>query len=244
MFEEKKRDVPPSTQIAHTFRRLTATRNRRILWVVLLALAITSLLFRQSVPVHLPIGLLPSSEPVCEFVSTTEAYQRDLQRQCDLHNADCRGYSRSQRAHHTYSPTGHYVLSNDTSAPHPIPQLLALGEKRWEELLARQSQTLGEAVREYERRYDRPPPKGFDKWWTFATQHGLVLPDEYDRINLDLAPFWALPKAELRQRLHLVENMPEVFVLDINKSRVSIHIKDRGGLAWEGTMPRARQTAT
>lgn len=66
---------------------------------------------------------------------------------------------------HQYSPTGHLIVSEHEDAEHPIPQLLALGERRWEEMVNRQSRTLGEAVEEYERRYGRRPPKGFDLWY-------------------------------------------------------------------------------
>lgn len=47
---------------------------------------------------------------------------------------------------------------------HPIPALMKRAKKQWEELKGRQSKTFAEAVREYRRRYDREPPKGFDKW--------------------------------------------------------------------------------
>lgn len=229
----------PPRIMAFSMRRLWTARNiRRLLGAIVAALVVASVLMRR------PIGLLPSGEPVCQFVSTWQAYQADLEHLCALHNLQCNLTTPlTQRAHHTYSPTGHLVLSNDTSAPHPIPQLIALGEKRWEELLSRQSRTLGEAVREYQARYGRRPPRGFDKWWAFAVKHSLVLPDEYDQIDKDLAPFWAFPKEELQRRLTLVENMPEVFVVVVDKHKVRIRIKDQGGFAWDGTRPRAKQTA-
>lgn len=136
------------------------------------------------------------------------------------------------------------MLNNNPDAPHPIPLLLALGEKRWEELLARQSRTLGEAVREYERRYGRRPPKGFDVWWDFVATHEMVLPDEYDRINLDLAPFWALPKSEMRKRLTSVHLMKETFTLAVEDGRVDIEMRDKSGLEWGGTWSRALDAAS
>jgi hypothetical protein len=54
--------------------------------------------------------------------------------------------------------------------------------------------------------------------------HNLVLPDEYDRINLDLAPFFALPKAEMKRRMEMVENMKETFTLIIREGRVEIQV--------------------
>jgi hypothetical protein len=72
-------------------------------------------------------------------------------------------HSRMNASHH-FSPTGHVVLSDREGSQHPIPSLLLLGEKKWEDMLSRQSRTLEEAVVEYRRRYGRNPPKGFDLW--------------------------------------------------------------------------------
>lgn len=69
---------------------------------------------------------------------------------------------------HYYSPSGHVVIADGEDGEHPIPQLLLLGEKRWEDMLARQSRTLEEAVLEYQRRYARNPPRGFDKWYVHS----------------------------------------------------------------------------
>ena len=92
---------------------------------------------------------------------------------------------------------------------------------------------------EYERRYKRKPPLGFDIWWDFVATHEMVLPDEYDRINLDLAPFLALPKAEFRKRMLQVEAMGETFTLAIQNGRVEIEMLDKSGLKWAGTWLRA-----
>ncbi len=63
----------------------------------------------------------------------------------------------------------HKFLSNgllevNPEGPHPIYQLIEFSEKKWEAKLQRASKTLSEAVIEYERRYQRLPPRGFDKW--------------------------------------------------------------------------------
>lgn len=47
---------------------------------------------------------------------------------------------------------------------HPIYDLIERAEADWENKLKRQSKTLDEAVVEYQRRYGRAPPKGFDEW--------------------------------------------------------------------------------
>lgn len=188
-----------------------------------------------------------AGDGLCQFLSTMDAYRRDLDR---LHafypsNSSTNRPRAAPHAHHRhlYSSTGHLLVSDRPDAPHPIPILLGLGEKRWEELLSRQSRTLEEAVQEYTRRYGRQPPKGFDVWWEYAMLHNLVLPDEYDRINLDLAPFFALPRHEMRRRMEMVEQMKETFTLIIKDGQVDIEILDPGGLEWGGTMPRAQSTA-
>lgn len=159
-----------------------------------------------------------------------DAYHRDLTRLRTVSQGsgfprDSHDRLKAYKHYHSYSPTGHLIVSDNPEAPHPIPLLLDLGEKRWEELLSRQSRTLEDAVREYIRRYGRQPPKGFDKWWDFAMQHNLVLPDEYDRINLDLAPFLALPKSEMMRRLEMVDNMAETFTLVVQNGSVDIEVR-------------------
>ncbi|KAL6872069.1 glycosyltransferase family 90 protein [Trichoderma novae-zelandiae] len=62
------------------------------------------------------------------------------------------------------------------------------------------SQSLADAVKEYTKRYAIPPPPNFDKWYEFAQQHKSVVIDEFDQINNDLLPFWAVDPASLRER--------------------------------------------
>lgn len=187
----------------------------------------------------------------CAFVSPVEAYHHDLARLRELYgwsanvdpaastNATSRPHS---HAHHTFSSTGHLLVSPAASANHPIPQLLQLGEKRWEELLSRQSRTLRAAVKEYTRRYGRAPPAGFDQWWAFAIKNTLVLPDEYDGLNRDIAPFFGLPRDEIQRRLEEVQAMEHVFTVNIARGKVGVDIEP-GGLKWAGTKSRARDVS-
>ncbi|KAK5015137.1 hypothetical protein LTR39_002778 [Cryomyces antarcticus] len=84
---------------------------------------------------------------------------------------------------------------------HPVDQLIRDGETRFSALLARQSQTLEEAVTEYRRRYKIQPPPNFDRWYEFAKRKGVQLIDEYDNIHHSLLPFWALEPATIRGRV-------------------------------------------
>ncbi|GAA5864178.1 hypothetical protein JCM3774_001246 [Rhodotorula dairenensis] len=85
--------------------------------------------------------------------------------------------------------------------PHPISHLIEQAEQDWEDMLRRQSQSLEQAVREYQRRYKMNPPAGFDSWWRYAMQNRIVLVDEYDQIYDDVLPFLSLPPSEFRQRV-------------------------------------------
>lgn len=52
---------------------------------------------------------------------------------------------------------------------HPILGLLRDGERKWKDMVAKQSKTLEQAVEVYKERWGRQPPKGFDKWYVPAT---------------------------------------------------------------------------
>ena len=63
---------------------------------------------------------------------------------------------------HRYDENG--LLSVDPHGPHPIFELIQKAEERWAEKHRQASRTLGQAVKEYRRRYGREPPAGFDLW--------------------------------------------------------------------------------
>ncbi|KAJ6551850.1 glycosyl transferase family 90-domain-containing protein [Mycena capillaripes] len=98
---------------------------------------------------------------------------------------------------HTYRPDG--LLEVNPLGPHPIFELIERAEAVWAAKLARASTSLRQAVAEYTRRYRRPPPRGFDLWWAYAAAHDVPLPDEYDQIDRDLAPFYGVDPVELQE---------------------------------------------
>lgn len=53
---------------------------------------------------------------------------------------------------------------------HAIFDLLREGEEKFQGMVERRSESLGEAVVEYKRRYGRRPPKGFDIWWNYVSR--------------------------------------------------------------------------
>ncbi|WWC88904.1 uncharacterized protein L201_003819 [Kwoniella dendrophila CBS 6074] len=85
---------------------------------------------------------------------------------------------------------------------HPILDLMKQGEDKWNNLLERQSKTLPQAVTEYRRRYGRAPPKGFDQWWQFCKRNQVKIVDDYDQINRDVEPFFALSPEMFNKRVN------------------------------------------
>ncbi|KAH8101730.1 capsular associated protein [Cristinia sonorae] len=112
---------------------------------------------------------------------------------------------------------------------HPIPQLMAEAESKFRNLLARQSKTLELAVQEYKRRYDRDPPRGFDHWWQFARDNGVLIKDDYDAIAEDLAPFWKLPSDEVRRRAEVAGSLPSIDLIRVRSGNATA-INMRTGL--------------
>ncbi|OAX79750.1 hypothetical protein ACJ72_05926 [Emergomyces africanus] len=84
--------------------------------------------------------------------------------------------------------------------PHPVAQLFNNANKKFDNVLAKQSKTLKDAVDEYRRRYKMPPPPKFDVWFKFAQKRGVRLIDEYDTIYHSLLPFWGLEPELVRSR--------------------------------------------
>jgi hypothetical protein len=96
---------------------------------------------------------------------------------------------------------------------------------------AANSRTLRAAVDEYNRRYGRPPPPGFDIWFQFATDRRIKVINEYDQIVEDLRPFWGIEPKILRERIAHVAGNP----LN-NFAQISI----RGNEATIGVSPQWR----
>lgn len=84
--------------------------------------------------------------------------------------------------------------------PHPIDNLMDIAEKQ-SDAWTRQATTSGSllgATQEYHRRHNRFPPPGFNDWYDYAIKRHSAVIDDFDTINEDLGPFWALKPSELR----------------------------------------------
>ncbi|GAA95706.1 glycosyltransferase family 90 protein [Mixia osmundae IAM 14324] len=96
-------------------------------------------------------------------------------------------------------------------AKHPILDLMRHAHIEWSNKLGRQSRTLKDAVHEYKRRYRCAPPRGFDKWFRFAQENGVILTDEYDQIWRDIEPFRGIPSQIYKDRMMDVMERPRTF---------------------------------
>ncbi|KAJ5159782.1 uncharacterized protein N7482_006786 [Penicillium canariense] len=98
-------------------------------------------------------------------------------------------------------PTNFSRIVNERLCDHPISILASDASQAFNETLTRQSKSLDEAVTEYRRRYNMPPPPHFDKWYEFAKQRNTVLIDEYDTIYHSMLPLWGLSPSVIRSRV-------------------------------------------
>ena len=131
---------------------------------------------------------------ICSFSAFVIA---QLQQPLHLSNL---GQSRSSTSHGSPPPANVQEPSKLRSKAHPIHNLITDAEIEFNDLNARQSQTLAGAVRVYRQRYKIHPPPNFDKWFEYAKSRDVRLIDEYDTIYHSLLPFWGLPSSVIRGR--------------------------------------------
>ena len=91
---------------------------------------------------------------------------------------------------------------------HPIEILVEEANHKFADMIHRQSQTLDAAVAEYQRRYDRVPPAGFDKWFELAKEADCPIIDNFDTVMAALNPFWGLSAQEFRARATMCDRDP------------------------------------
>ncbi|CEJ89417.1 hypothetical protein VHEMI05261 [[Torrubiella] hemipterigena] len=121
---------------------------------------------------------------------------------------------------------------SDTSN-HPIDYLSTNAKNDFNNMLGRQSKTLDEAVKEYNRRYNLPPPPHFDKWFQFAKSHNVQLIDEFDTIFDLITPFWGLKPATIRSRAREALGFPNGLLgLGIRNHQVAF-TQSVGGYEWQ-----------
>ncbi|KAJ1307235.1 hypothetical protein OPQ81_001349 [Rhizoctonia solani] len=146
--------------------------------------------------------------------------------------------SKSHMPSHVYRDDG--LVEVNPEGRHPIYDLIARAEKEWNSKLERQSRHLADAVDEYERRYGRPPPPNFDKWWDYATAHNVQLRDEYDTIFHDLEPLWGIAPDVLRETQRGWQKQDGTYTLVSEKGKITVGLHVLGNNVDE-LLPRANE---
>jgi hypothetical protein len=120
---------------------------------------------------------------------------------------------------------------------HPIEELHTDRLTRFQEKLKSQSTSLRSAVIEYERRYNRSPPPGFEDWFYLAKSHDFVFIDEFDTIMQAIKALWDVPTAVLRARQESLWEQPiGISFFKINSSQVNC--SGHGGVLDEALQRR------
>ena len=99
---------------------------------------------------------------------------------------------------------------------HPIELLVKEANEEFAAMMAGQSKTIDEAIKEYQRRYNRVPPPGFDEWVKLSLEADCPIIDNFDTIMQSLDPFWGLSAQELRARATMLEKPPLAVVSVVN----------------------------
>ena len=81
---------------------------------------------------------------------------------------------------------------------------MANAKARHVNMVKAQSKTLDEAVIEYQRRYRRPPPPGFDAWFKYVKSQNVAIIDDYDIVTKSFEPYWNFSPATLRENVGAV----------------------------------------
>lgn len=88
-------------------------------------------------------------------------------------------------------------------------------------LLERQSKTLEDARSEYQRRYEIPPPPGYDEWYAYAKKHNSSIIDEFDDLMANLRPFRAYQEHQC-QFEHNKDALPAMLPVCITNNTVDV----------------------
>jgi len=114
----------------------------------------------------LTVWVLSSSIRIGQTSTSSASARGDMF--AEIHQRRAR-YTDSTIMSSTHVGDGNGMLRvNLTSRFHPIHQLRQDATRQWATKVSRQSTTLKDVTVEYQRRYGRRPPKGFDRWWIYV----------------------------------------------------------------------------
>ncbi|GAA5824169.1 hypothetical protein JCM10212_000269 [Sporobolomyces blumeae] len=129
---------------------------------------------------------------------------------------------------------GGRLANRPPGQPHPIHYLVKDAKDQWSRKLKRQSKTLPQAIDEYEARYGRRPPRGFDEWFYHALAHEFVLRDEFDIVDQFVTPYLAIKPSEIKKRHDKMQFDEDFWLQD---KTFTIELRDRGAhLSVRGPM--------
>lgn len=130
-----------------------------------------------------------------------------------------------------YRSNAHWTQTSD----HPITILIGLANEihtQWTEQ-AHQSQSLAAAVTNYQKRYSRDPPPGFDMWYEYAMNMSSVIIDDFDNIESDLSPFSSVSPVELRKRTaEILKENDNLGGIQIRSGKVEVFPNVPGTHRW------------
>jgi len=99
------------------------------------------------------------------------------------------------------NPTTFAEYSELVDRKHPIDELIWDAKRLHERTLSETSHDLRTAAARYRKRRGRHPPPGFDAWFKYAQDHNAtVIESFFDRIEKDIAPYWALDPTQTALR--------------------------------------------
>lgn len=126
---------------------------------------------------------------------------------------------RSLQSFGAFAATGKNVGSQ-YSTIHPIVQIVEQANAAFNAKLAAQSNTAEEAITEYQRRYGRQPPSGFQKRFELAKSKHFHFIDEFDAIQRTITPFWGIAASDLRVCTSNLKGSPKLLEVRIEDGKV------------------------
>jgi hypothetical protein len=121
------------------------------------------------------------------------------------------------------------------SSDHPITTLIGLANEAHTQWAAQahQSRSLAAAVTNYQKRYLRDPPPGFDIWYEYAMNASSIVIDDFDNIESDLLPFSSISPMELRKRTaELLRENNGLGGIQIRGGKVEVFVNVPGTHRW------------
>ncbi|KAJ7758516.1 glycosyl transferase family 90-domain-containing protein [Mycena maculata] len=139
-------------------------------------------------------------------------------------------------------------IARPNQEPSPDPATaaaVALAQYSLDALLARQSQTLAQAMARYSLKARRPPPPHFDRWFKFARENKCLI-DDYDQIQRDFEPFYQLALDQPAYFRNMVDKGRSMLLQETNglsaKKQAAIGLTVIGIKDGQLQLPRYRGT--